>query len=38
MPKILIILIFLFIATLPVTSCGIKGEPSIPKDSNKSEY
>ena len=38
MPKILIILIFLFVVTSPVTSCGIKGEPSIPKDSNKSEY
>ena len=38
MPKILIMLIFLFVVTSPVTSCGIKGEPSIPKDSNKAEY
>ena len=38
MPKILIMLIFLFVVTSPVTSCGIKGEPSIPKVSNNSEY
>ena len=38
MPKILIILISLFVVASPVTSCGIKGDPSIPKYSNKSEY